>query len=364
MAEGTKAITPQIVAVFSAWLALNLALNYYNKWCLSQTNFRFPFLLTIGNKVTGFFVAVVLMCANKGLPQPQELVEHFKRPLVHAQGVATALNIGLNNWSLVFISLTLNQVLKSTVPLPTALLSVMFESKSFSWQLYGSMVVLVIGCILAAWGGAGDELEDGNWVGILICLGSVLATAAWTVSSAVLMQMGEKPLDAVSLIFVSGPTCIATLLCFFFALELPRLINFASDPEHPVPSVGEMMLYLGAAAALASVYDIVHNQFVKLTSSVNMAFMGNTKLVLLIGLSMATMERTPTPLRIAGVSVAVLGVVWYSIFKLGWLEPPPPPKDDTASPEGDKTAPLAEQIEKGEKPTEASSLLGSLGIKR
>ena len=34
---------------------------------------------------------------------------------------------------------------------------------------------------------------------------------------------------------------------------------------------------LGGAAAMASAYDIVHNEFVKITSSLNMAIMGNSK---------------------------------------------------------------------------------------
>lgn len=303
-------ITRQIVMVFGTWLALNLALNYYNKFVLSKTDFHYPFLLTAGNKVVGFLVAVAVMYFDKGLPMPTELSEQFLRPIVHLQGVATALNIGLNNYSLMLITLTLNQVLKATAPLPTALLSTVLEHKSYSWQLYGSMVVLISGCALAAWGDLGEE----SLLGILAACGSILASGLWTVLSAVLMQSGVKPLDAVSLLFVSGPTCILTLLIFFFAVDLPRLMN-AEPGEHRIEA-WKLMLYIGIAALLAAVYDIVHNQFVKLTSSMNMAIMGNTKLALLIALSMATLEKPPTLLRLVGVVVAFVGTVWYSVFKL------------------------------------------------
>ena len=305
----------EIVAVFAAWICLNVGLNYYNKYVLSMTAFHYPFLLTVGNKSIGMVVAVVVMKVRSGLPDPLTLLAHFRRPIVHLQGLFTALNIGLNNWSLLLITLTLNQVLKSTMPLPTALLSVLLEGKRFSWQLYGSMLVLVVGCVLAAWGGFDSE----KYWGVAVCVASVLSSAAWTVLSAILMQAGEKPLDAVSLLFVSGPTCIFTLLCFFAAIDLPRLLDSGGGAiSEPKPAAGLIVSLIAVAALLASLYDIVHNQFVKLTSSMNMAIMGNAKLALLIVLSTLTLEtKAPiTPLRIAGIGVAGVGVVWYTWFRL------------------------------------------------
>ena len=166
------------------------------------------------------------------------------------------------------------------------------------------MLVLVVGCVLAAWGGLGSE----NYWGVAVCVASVLSSAAWTVLSAILMQAGEKPLDAVSLLFVSGPTCIFTLLCFFAAIDLPRLLDSGGarsrspPPRAPcAPARPRLIVSLIAVAALlASLYDIVHNQFVKLTSSMNMAIMGNAKLALLIVLSTLTLETNAlTPLRVA-----------------------------------------------------------------
>jgi hypothetical protein len=39
----------------------------------------------------------------------------------------------------------------------------------------------------------------------------------------------------------------------------------------------QIVLYLGIAALMGSMYDIVHNHFVKITSSMNMAIVGNLK---------------------------------------------------------------------------------------
>merc|ERR1711988_1222081 len=146
--------------------------------------------------------------------------------------------------------------------------------------------------------------------------------SGWAVMSAILLQRGAEPLNAVSLILWSSPTALCTLILFFCSLELPHLINHVREPERPVPPVGDMVIYIAGGSLIATLYDVLHNQFIKLTSSVNMAIMGNAKLALLILLSMLTLERPPTATRIIGVTLAFSGVLWYSVFKACETEPP------------------------------------------
>ena len=48
-------------------------------------------------------------------------------------------------------------------------------------------------------------------------------------AGTVLMQQGEKPLDAVSLIFVSSPTSILVTFLMFWFLESPRFFEWTSE---------------------------------------------------------------------------------------------------------------------------------------
>ena len=52
-----------------------------------------------------------------------------------------------------------------------------------------------------------------------------------------------------------------------------------------------------------------------MTSAVTMAIMGNTKLVVLIAISMLTLEKPPNIMAILGVLVALGGVFWYTIHR-------------------------------------------------
>lgn len=304
-----------VAVIFVVWFLNNLTINFYNKWLLGKTDFTFPLTYTTSNKIIGWFASLTILFISvktgKGsFPPMSKLQAQFKRPMIHVHGVFTALNIGFNNWSLVFISLSINQLLRSIVPLPTAALSTIFEKKRFNWQVWGSMAVVCIGAMLASYGSG-----DANIVGILICLGSVFSGAAWTVVSGMLLQMGEEPLDSLSILFCSSPTCILTTLVFALALESSSLVDWFQDDSRP--NVGAMFaLYLLTGGTLGFCYDLIHQQFIKVTSSMSMGIAGNAKMVLLIIISMIFFEHPPTLLSIIGIIVGLLGCFWYSAYKL------------------------------------------------
>ena len=357
----------RLALTFAVWFAANVVLNLYNKFVLSHTGFAFPLTLTCSNKAVGWLGSIaVLAFQGGGLPDMSALKQQFKRPMVHAHGIITALNIGLNNWSLVLLSITINQLVKSIVPLPTAGLSVLFEGKTYSWHVYFSMMVLVGGTVLAATGKNAEATPGG----LMLALGSVLCAAGWTVVSALLMQRGAAKLDSVSLVFVSSPTSICCLGLMALCLESTRLLAWLhSDPDwvmvppgpgggagagagsagldgssHSLASGGGgtgqphldavaaaaahgaplplrrthaslCVLYLLTGGCMGFGYDLIHNQFLKMTSAVTMSVVGNAKLVVLIGISMATLERAPSPEGIGGVLLALLGCGWYTLHK-------------------------------------------------
>lgn len=311
-----------VAAIFIIWFVNNLAINFYNKWLLGKTDFSFPLTYTTTNKTIGWLASLTVLsisaCRGTGsFPPPAKLRKQFTRPMIHIHGIFTALNIGFNNWSLVFISLSINQLLRSVVPLPTAVLSTAFEKKTFNWQVWASMVVVCLGAMLAS-AGSGDATA----VGVLICLGSVLSGAAWTVVSGMLLQMGEEPLDSLSILFCSSPTCILTTLTFALALELEPLKEWFADDSRP--NIGGIFaLYIFTGGMLGFCYDLVHQQFIKVTSSMSMGIAGNAKMVLLIIISMVFFEHPPTAQSVIGILIGLAGCFWYSAYKLGLTVPKP-----------------------------------------
>jgi len=312
---------------------------------LSKGGFAFPVLLTCTNKLIGWLGSILVMVigaksrrcgGTQGLPPWSTAKVQFARSMVIWHGILTAANLGFNNWSLVTISLALNQLIKSTAPLPTALLSMVMEKKSFSWQVWGSMMVVVVGTGLAA---AGEiDFSDHTWEGALLCVLSVFGSAGWTVLSAMLLQMGADKMDAVSLVFYSSPYSILCLFTIFLAKgELGDLRYWIDNPEARQSEAYVGLLIVLGGGLLGFGYDLIHNQFVKLTSSMTMAVMGNTKLVILIVLSLVWLECCKPidwlfAVKMAGVVIGVAGCIWYSCSRLKEQKKPPPLLETKALP--------------------------------
>ena len=195
------------------------------------------------------------------------------------------------------------------MPLPTAALATIFENKRFNWQVWASMGVVCVGAMLASYGSG-----NASFLGILVCLGSVFSGAAWTVVSGMLLQMGEEPLDSLTVLFCSSPTCIATTLIFALCLEARPLNEWMHDESRP--DVGAVFaLYILTGGILGFSYDLIHQQFIKVTSSMSMGIAGNAKMVLLIAISIIFLEGKPTATSIVGILVGLAGCFWYTAYK-------------------------------------------------
>lgn len=81
-----------------------------NRYALGIYGFTFPILLTICHMMFAFVVLLPIMVASTKMQHRATLSRQYKGLI--CIGVFMALNVSLNNLSLVQISLSLNQVIR------------------------------------------------------------------------------------------------------------------------------------------------------------------------------------------------------------------------------------------------------------
>ena len=165
------------------------------------------------------------------------------------------VNISCNNASLVHLSLSVNQIVKSCVPLPTLILSIAFERdanvrarppaparhpparppstqpsplplccslrphrpraplhtqgrpKSYSCAIFASLLVTVAGSVLAVYGN-----PEASPFGLVLVIVSTLAVALWSVISAVLLGP-DSGLNSINLTWCAAAPAPSARRC-------------------------------------------------------------------------------------------------------------------------------------------------------
>jgi drug/metabolite transporter (DMT)-like permease len=220
-------------------------------------------------------------------------------------GCFMALNIALNNISLLDISLSLNQIIRSAIPVVTCILSALVERKIPTQQEVSALLILSIGVMITVWQGA----VTGKPHAIMFCiLGTVCNGAMMTFSSKLL----SEKLDVVRLTFYTAPISLICLAPFMFWREFR---NFQAYFATNNANVTGIML---VSSLNAVCYNAVHALVIKRTSAVTTTVIGEIKIVALLALSALLLGESKdfTAKMLFGIAMAITGFVMYSHVKL------------------------------------------------
>lgn len=329
-----SAETAKAAMCLSTWLFLNCALNFYNKWLFAHTAFKFPVFFTMFHMIAQFIGSGTLIYAFKAAKvEPKHWTEYRGRILLLAMFFVT--NIVTNNWSLLYISLSVNQIVKSTLPLPTMILSIMFEGKTYNTDYWTSVGLIIGGSWLAVWGNPHFTV-----FGFALVVTSTLCVASWTILSAQLLGPGDVTgLNSINLSFYgSVPAMFVLLLLWTQIDEYAAVLSFLSEQ----PGLAAVYITIGSVMAFA--YNIFHFLLIKYTSTLTSTIAGNMKIILVILLSIVFLEKGISMANAFGMLVFFVGCVGYSyISKLAPKQPPKQQYEPIKDPEAPApaTAPAA-----------------------
>lgn len=316
------------VSVAAIWTVLNVTFNFFNKWVLSPTGagFGFPAFYTACHMVSSVVGALVIMRLRpelNTLSREQLRVYKFQLLLLSMLFATTLLT---NNTSLQFLSLSVNNVIKSMAPLPQAVLSYVLEGKTTDPT---SAAVIVMLCIF---GGLSIPVGTPSYslLGLLLAIASLLAVTVKVSTSAVLMKDAKtNGLNPTVLVFYDcfNSIFICMSLWFFNPHEYNGTRRYFA--EHF--TTGVMVCMVGSLLAVS--YNLTSFTLTKTTSSMTAALLACGSKVGVIAFSAGFIERT-YPL---GNWLALLGffacVCYYVYLNLPRRRPGPRAADANAAAE-------------------------------
>ena len=302
------------------YLALNLILNYYNAFLLGASNghihLPIPIFYTLMHQVTIVLFTSLwcLFVPSIRFPVWETFRDNWSKLIFVS--ITYAASIATNNCSFASISLTVNTIFKSAVPFPTMVFSYFIEGKSYSMTIVCIVAVLVAGTLLAVPYGAHqvESKDSAEWVGYMLVIFSMVATAIRPVISSVLMNgnnSGGVKLSGISMAFFDALIAIALLLPVALVTDFivnPGFYDTFINNEYGLRNAG----YVALGCVMAGVYGPVTFYTIKMTSSLTFIILGNFKQLFLLTGAALFVDHVTKPLLWIGVAVTAGASLVYS----------------------------------------------------
>ncbi|KAL1919439.1 uncharacterized protein VTP21DRAFT_2132 [Calcarisporiella thermophila] len=305
--KAASPLPPISIDTSYVWLAmyfvLNLGLTLYNKAVMQLFDFGFPWTLTGIHTLCGALGAYGAY--QLGYFKPSKLGERENMVML-VFSVLYTINIAISNVSLNLVTVP---VVRAMTPLFTMLLSIAFLQKSYSPEIYISLVPVVLGVVFATFG-------DYNYTPVgcfLTVLGTLLAALKTVATNRV--QVGRFKLHPLDLLLRMSPLAfLQTMIYAQISGELAdlRLFLRAIEPEAVYP-LASALLANGVIAFFLSVVSFTAN---KKTSALTMTVAANVKQVLTIMLAVLIFHLNISLTNAVGILLTLVGGAWYTSIEL------------------------------------------------
>uniref|UniRef100_H2YKG6 Sugar phosphate transporter domain-containing protein n=1 Tax=Ciona savignyi TaxID=51511 RepID=H2YKG6_CIOSA len=308
------------VGLVTFYYTFSIGLTFYNKWMFKR--FRFPLMTTCIHFITIFVLSALLRTVFGSCRKTTTTLEwgtYIKK--VFLTGVASAMDIGLSNWSFVFITVSLYTMVKSSAIRFSIIFVVllisgglfMFVFESTQFNLEGFVLVLsasFIGGIRWTLSQILTQKQELGYMEINRCL-STAQKLDETLTTPIITRLGN-PID---LLYHLQPTMFIAL----FPLALSQEGNVSSSctlggaTETRILNVFVSIIVGGAIAFMLSFseYLLLSN-----TSSLTLSVSGILKEIVTLLLATSYNGDQLTPLNWGGFALCIFGICLHVLLKL------------------------------------------------
>lgn len=291
-----KIVIPAIIIV-PIWMACSISVILYNKYVLLDLDFPYPTFLTTWHLT---FSAI----ATRVLQRTTTLVDGAKDiEMSRDRWIRSILPIGalfsgsliLSNYAYLSLSVSFIQMLKAFNPVAILLISFAFKIKEPNSRLIGIVLLISIGCSLAAYGELHFELFG------FLCQCAALAFEASRLVMIEILLHGLK-MDPIVSLHYYAPVCAVINACIIPFTE-------GLEPFYNLHRVGLLVLFTNAGIAFA--LNVAAVFLISVGSGLILTLAGVLKDILLISGSVVAFGSRITPLQVFGYSISLGGLIMF-----------------------------------------------------
>ncbi|VUZ57292.1 unnamed protein product [Hymenolepis diminuta] len=231
---------------------------------------------------------------------------------VSPTGIASALDIGLSNWSFEFITISLYTMTKSTSIIFILIFAVIFKLEKLSIPIIAIVLSISVGLFMFTYESTQFDLRGF----ILVLVASALSGVRWTAAQKVSQNPAYGLSNPIDLIYHTQPWMASILLPLAFVFEGDAFLTspflFRSQDYLSILRITGCFVF---GSCLAFGLEISEFLVVCYSSSLTLSITGILKEVVTLYLAAAVNGDVYSPLNIAGLVICLAGICLHIAVK-------------------------------------------------
>ncbi|XP_010873817.2 solute carrier family 35 member C2 [Esox lucius] len=287
------------------YYVFSIGITFYNKWLMK--GFHYPLFMTLVHLTIIFCLSTLTRSAMQCWTGKPRVMLNWTDYLskVAPVAMATALDIGLSNWSFLFITISLYTMTKSSAVLFILFFSLVFKLEEPNPYLIVVVLLIASGLFMFTFESTQFNLEGF----LMVLLASFIGGIRWTLTQ-VLMQKAELGLqNPVDTMYHLQPVMFMGLFpLFLFNEGLTLSTSEKLFRVHELSSLLYSLVTLSIGGSLAFGLGFSEFLLVSKTSSLTLSIAGIFKEVCTLLLATYLLGDRMSELKWMGFAVCVCGI--------------------------------------------------------
>lgn len=299
------AFTGKTAGLVGLYYLFSIGLTFYQKWFIED--FPFPLSVVICHLIVKFLLATQIRFILEWYSGQERITlawgDYLKK--LSIVGFASAMDIGLSNWSFRFISISLYTMSKSTCIIFILMFSIILGLETLRLSLVFVVLLISSGLFMYTYSSTEFNLEGF----VMVMLASVMGGLRWTVAQLVMQKKEIGLTNPIDMIYHIQPWMIVGLIPLAIPFEGAKLATSAMvfryhDVTVMLKTVGQAL----TGAVLAFLMELSEYLLLVCTSSLTLSISGILKEVFTLYLDVQVNGDAMKAVNKVGLVLSVVGI--------------------------------------------------------
>ncbi|KAK7791723.1 hypothetical protein R5R35_009372 [Gryllus longicercus] len=294
------------------YLVLSIGIVFYQRWILMDL--QFPLSMVLCHLTVKFILAGLCRNIWECCTSKERIVLQWGSYIknIGLTGIAGGIDIGLSNWGLHLITVSLYTMTKSTAIIFILIFTLIFRLEKKSWSLIFVVLMISVGLFLTTY-----KATEFNLEGFLLILGASFASGLrWTLAQLMMQKSKLGLSNPLDMLYHMQPWMMWPLLPLAIAFEATPLITscrvFRYAEFHVIlETIGKVLL--GSVVAFAM--EVAEFLVVSYTSSLTLSVAGVCKDIFTLILAVEWAGDPMNLMKLFGLVLCLSGISCHSYQK-------------------------------------------------